>query len=124
MTFSEPMNSASIADDESAIHALSQCQTHLTQALALVDVAPHKTMEEALPFSVTWEGTTYRVFVPRSVLEDLDNAPSYRHDEQLVAAFARNKEIILSRTLGVLEKGRGRWGTVLLKAYDFPELFQ
>jgi hypothetical protein len=118
------MTSHAVSDDNSAVSVPPVVQSNLPPALALVDVAPHKTMEEALPFSVTWEGTNYRVFVPRSVLEDLDNAPSYRHDEQLVAAFARNKEIILKRTLGVLEKGRGRWGTVLLKAYDFPELFQ
>ena len=71
-----------------------------------------------------WAGTSYRIFVPRSVLEDLDHATSYRQDEQLVAAFKRNEELILKRTLAVLEKGRGRWGTVLLKQYDFPELFQ
>ena len=98
---------------------------HASQTpLALVDLAAHKTMEEALPFTVEWEGNAYRVFVPRSVLEDLDQAPSYRQDAQLVAAFKRNEAIILKRTLGVLEKGRGRWGTVLLKQYDFPELYQ
>lgn len=59
--------------------------------------------------------------MPRSVLEDLDHATSYRQDEQLVAAFKRNEELIFKRTLAVLEKGRGRWGTVLLKQYDFPE---
>lgn len=93
-------------------------------SLELVDLASHKTMEEALPFTVEWQGTNYRVFVPRSVLEDLDQAPSYRQDQQLVESFRRNEKTILKRTLAVLENGRGRWGTVLLKAYDFPELFQ
>ena len=118
------MTSPAVADDNSAVSVPPVHQSNLPPVLALVDVAPHKTMEEALPFSVTWEGTNYRVFVPRSVLEDLDRATSYRHDEQLVASFKRNKDLILERTLHVLEKGRGRWGTVLLKTYDFPELFQ
>jgi hypothetical protein len=125
MTFSEQMNSVSASDETTASLPISdEAVTAATDALSLVDLASHTTMEEALPFTVEWAGTSYRIFVPRSVLEDLDHATSYRQDEQLVAAFKRNEELILKRTLAVLEKGRGRWGTVLLKQYDFPELFQ
>ncbi len=135
MTFSDPLHSIEEASAQDAsLHAsdpvtqphaaISRADNATSGTLALVDLSAHKTMEEALPFSVEWEGTTYRVFVPRSVLEDLDQATSYRQDEQMIASFRRNEALILKRTLVVLEKGRGRWGTVLLKQYDFPELFQ
>lgn len=125
MTFSEHMNSVSASEDTSpSLPVSDETGASAVDALSLVDLASHKTMEEALPFTVEWAGASYRIFVPRSVLEDLDHATSYRQDEQLVAAFKRNEELILKRTLAVLEKGRGRWGTVLLKQYDFPELFQ
>jgi hypothetical protein len=137
MTFAQSLSSALSSTLSSNADPIEQHEPETAEAktdpfppaasepsFALVDLASHKTMEEALPFSVEWNGATYRIFVPRSVLEDLDRATSYRHDEQLVASFKRNKDLILERTLHVLEKGRGRWGTVLLKTYDFPELFQ
>jgi hypothetical protein len=125
MTFSEQMNSAPETEALSPSLAIASDRALVApDTLALVDLASHKTMEEALPFTVEWAGGSYRIFVPRSVLEDLDQATSYRHDEQMVASFKRNRDLILKRTLAALEKGRGRWGTVLLKQYDFPELFQ
>ena len=125
MTFSEHVNSTLESDDISVPFPRNVDQASSSAGtLSLVDLAYHKTMEETLPFTVEWAGTNYRIFVPRSVLEDLDHATSYREDEQMVTSFKRNKELILKRTLAALEDGRGRWCTVLLKQSDFPESYQ
>jgi transcriptional regulator with XRE-family HTH domain len=78
---------------------------------------------ENLPFAVRWRGEEVFVFLPRTVLADLERVRKRLTDEQYVDIFNKWEKQILARTARAIYAGRadGR-GRLQLRSGDFEDL--
>jgi transcriptional regulator with XRE-family HTH domain len=72
-----------------------------------------------LPFEVSWRGGTVFVFLPRTVLDDLDGT-NHRDDAAYVASFINHEPNIVQKMARALYAGRvDQHGRLQLRSRDF-----
>jgi transcriptional regulator with XRE-family HTH domain len=78
-----------------------------------------KAFDETIPFRVAWRNQKVIVFIPRTVLEDLDRTV-HDDDAAFVASFHRHEKLILDKTAAAIDAGRATQdGHLRLQASDF-----
>jgi transcriptional regulator with XRE-family HTH domain len=79
----------------------------------------NQAYDSMLPFRVSWRNQKVIVFLPTSVLDDLDGT-DHRSDAQFLAAFQRHEARILDRTAQAIDaKPVDANGHLRLQAGDF-----